>query len=161
MEKFYIVTTESDLYDGYMKYKENIPVVNEVAKFIMQKYGVETLTYAATNDYLYIEATKDDVIKFGKQLKNPTDNNLYAFKKSSEIGKEWVLTLKEKDITVLRKPMVGMYFSTIGKSRSRLFDIDGTVYATYDNDGEFKNPIGFQEIKGSEFYKIIEDVKNK
>ena len=159
MEKFYIVTPETELYDEYIRYKENIPVVNEIVKTILTKYGIETHLYAAANEYLCIQPTENDKVNFVNQLKTQIDLDLYPFKKNSVIGKEWINTLKENNIKVLHKPLIQFYFKACGKARFRLFHIDDVIYASYETNGEFDNPNGFHEIKASEFYKATEDVE--
>ncbi|WFR64172.1 hypothetical protein P9222_08345 [Paenibacillus amylolyticus] len=59
---------------------------------------------------------------------------------------------------MLRKPYVPFYFRGFGggRIRSRLFEIDGTVYCSLD-PFEGDPPEGFVEMKASEFFKVIED----
>ena len=47
--------------------------------------------------------------------------------------------------------------------RSRMFDLDGVVYGSYqiDRDWELSNTEAFQEMKASEFWKIVESAKER
>lgn len=156
MEKFYIVTPESELYNEYNQYRKNMSDLNEIAKPLMIKYGIETTLYVPTEEYFYIQPTNNDKEKFSKHLKNPNDNNLYAFKKSSVIGKEWIQNLKLSGLKILTRPLVQFYFD-VTRGRYRLFHIENTIYVSYQSEYDFANPKGFEEIKASEFFKIIEE----
>ena len=44
-----------------------------------------------------------------------------------------------------------------------MFDLDGVVYGSYqiDRDWELSNTEAFQEMKASEFWKIVESAKER
>jgi len=163
MEKYYIVTEESSLHHDYMSFLENGKKVNELVKAFMKKHQIETRFYAPSDEKLYIQPSEIDVQKFNSILTKPLENGLRAFKKNSTIGKDWINTLKENNIKVSHKPFVPMYFTGVyGHLRTRLFQIEGTVYCSIE--GEFRHldtPKGMEEIKASEFFKIIEDNEEK
>lgn len=158
-EKFYKVTEKSHLYHHFWEYVENRKQVNELVKDFMKKHGIEAEGYAPLSDRLYIQPTKADVEKFDSVLNKPVEQGLRTFKKNSTIGKDWVNTLAEKELKVLRKPFVPMYFrNAFGQTFSRLFEAGGTVYCSLKSEfGEWETPAGMEEIKASEFYRIIEE----
>jgi len=159
MERYFEVTGQSDLYNEYMEYKNNLKVIDNISTEFMSAQGIETDGYANQGDTFYIEPTENDLEKFGKSLCKPLSNDLRAFKVSSKIGKAWVKNLEEKQVQIISKPFVGFSFKNcMGKNRSRIFAIDNSVYCSFSNEYDFDDtPDGFIKIKASEFYKIIED----
>lgn len=162
MEKFYIVTKKSLIYKAYFRWQQNVKDVNVIVKDVMDRYGIEAREYCiGTNEnYFIIYPTEHDIETYRSQMKKDSFvKSPSSFKKTSPIFKELFKLLKDADLKVLHKPAIQWEFTCCGKSRSRLFDIGGVLYASYDYDGEFDNPKGFQEIKANEFYKIIESEK--
>lgn len=163
MEKYFIVTKDASLHDDYFAYKNNDRDISVIAKEFMEQYGIEAKQYARSSGSFYISATQNDYEKFKPMFKKDKINGLYEFKKNSEIGKAWIELLKSKDLKVLHKPFIAFEFSKFngGKYSTRLFDIDGVVYLSFDCGYEVDTPDGFKEIKASEFFKIIEDYEEK
>lgn len=162
MEKFYIAEEGSKLRDNYLRYLKNQEEVNEIIKKFFKTHGITTNEYYANNSYLHIVATEEDKKKFEKQLCKPKDG-LYRFRANSKINKAWMETLKQHNIKVLSRPMVPFCFDKCwgGRSSSRLFEIDGVVYCSFDASWEFTPKDKLQEIKASEFFKMIEDYNEK
>ncbi|HEX3038187.1 MAG TPA: hypothetical protein VHO94_04240 [Oscillospiraceae bacterium] len=163
-EKFYIVTDKSKLHKEYFEYRENFKAVTEVAQEFFKEHGIDPNTsYCPCTCALYLIPSKEDKEKFASQLSKNCDNQgLYKVKETSKLGRAWVDTLSKNHLSVLRKPLPQFYFRTLtGRGDYRLFDIDGTLYCSYQNDNDFPNPDGFTEIKASEFFKIIEDYEAK
>jgi hypothetical protein len=48
----------------------------------------------------------------------------------------------------------------MGHSSSRLFDYKGILYCSFSADQIEMNSDTFTEIKGSEFYKVMEEIEN-
>lgn len=156
MERFYIVTPESELYDEYEKYWSDANTMNEIVKEFMPEHHIETTSYYADGDSLWIVPTKSDDEKFKTQLiKNSDSNGLRKFKANSKIGKAWVARLN--GFRPKRKPFVQFYFTARSGGGYRVFKHNGMLYCSYSCDSDFLNPEGFTEIKGSEFYKIMEE----
>lgn len=166
MERFFIVKDQR-LIGEYEKYKEMLQAMNKCFKDFAEKHGIEAEWYYPSTRELGIVATKSDLEKFGSQIKKGTDG---LFRANSKMAKEWVTICKENNLETPRKPtwiMVHM----IGESsegfqnrfRSRMFDLDGVVYGSYqiDRDWELSNTEAFQEMKASEFWKIVESAKER
>lgn len=157
MEKFFVVSDKSGLYYAYNKYLDNIPVLNEQVKEFMKNWEMETDKYACTSNRFYIIPTKNDMENFKTQLmsKCEEDGKFWGFKKSSIVGKSWINMGAE----VIDRPWVGMYFKEcLGRTSSRLFKINGIIYCSFKNEFDVMDtPEGFVEIKGSVFYKIMEE----
>lgn len=59
---------------------------------------------------------------------------------------------------VVYRPYLPLYFDVLeGKCSVRLFKKNDIIYCSFSTDKDFKTPSGLKEIKGSEFYKAIED----
>jgi len=160
MENCFIVTEQSELHKDYYDYRENVKIVDNIVKGLMDKYNINTKYYYVDKFGFAIEPTEKDVELFDKMLKVPIENGIRFFKKYSKIHKEWMDILKTKNIKVLRKPFVGFYFNGVhGKFKTRLFDIDDVLYCSIEcgSVDDIECPEGMKRIKTSEFYKIVED----
>jgi hypothetical protein len=159
MERYFRVLNNR-LYNDWFDYKANQQQINELFKEFKQDQGFESGAYYVTDDEIYIVPTEADINNFSKMLCKPIDDDLQKFKTNSKIGKAWVETLKSNKLSVLRKPMLIMYMSAGGgRFRSRLFNVDEQLYCSLYPADDAKLPQGFTEMKASEFFKIIEDMK--
>ncbi len=158
MEKYFVVTQDSELNKEYWAYRKNKLKVQELVKTFMEKHNINGQFYSPTNSSLYIETTPENTAQFDEFLKNHNENGLRAFKKNSQITKDWLKTLEDNELEIIHRPTVAWYFDNIfGKVSSRLFDIDNVVYCSIQaNVTEINCPVGMTEIKASEFFKIIE-----
>ena len=157
MEKFYIVPVGTKLHSEYMTYKQNTAQAKNSAIRLLDKYGVEAEQFCALNTEFGIVATDNDLEKFSKDLRKPRDG-VHWFKTRSAFLKEWRECAKE--IGPLRKPFVWLHFKTgIGKFRSRLFDINGVVYCSFETDGLVEPMESYTELKQSEFWRIVESAE--
>lgn len=161
MQKYYVVTPESQLCAEYWNYKGSLPVTRAIVKSFMESQGMEGDEYYASHDGFYFVPTAKDMELFGSQLSSEVHGEgLRRFKANGKVHKEWKKTLKEANHRIVPKPRVFFYFERIGgRSLSQLFDVDDVVYCSFEQACDFDNPAHFQEIKGSEFHKIIEDAK--
>nr|DAT54043.1 MAG TPA: hypothetical protein [Caudoviricetes sp.] len=158
MEKFYEVTDESKIKEEYLLYKENSEKIREVYKKFKKRHGIEASSYYPTTSNLYIIPTENDIKNFGNQLtKKDEGEGLRRFRANSRINKAWVRILEKLSLEVLHKPLLGFYFNIVGRHRTRIFSVDDKVYCSLQSEHEFKTPKGLEEIKASEFFKIIED----
>ena len=104
-----------------------------------------------------IVPTDNDRIKFAKQLCTKESNEgLRFFKKNSAINKEWVK--RAVNLKNVHKPSPAWLNNFMGKSSSRLFDCNGVLYCSFSAN-QIEMPVDtFTEIKGSEFYKVMEEM---
>lgn len=156
MEKFFIVNEGSRLKKDYSKYRENKKTVNELVKEFMIKHGMESDKYYAGNEYFGIVPTEKDLKNFSKSLNSNTE--LKFFRKNSKVNKDWIATLKEENLTVLHKPMIGIYLDDVlGKFSTRIFEEDNKLYCSINAQYDFTyDEKDFTEIKASEIYKALE-----
>lgn len=102
---------------------------------------------------------KNDENKFVKQFtKYALEDGLCLFKRNSVIGKAWIKQAAE--MKLYHKPSPSWYNSVfVGRSSSRLFDHNGILYCSYHAERVEMPEDMFQEIKGSDFYKIMEEIE--
>ena len=157
MEKFFVVKKESNLYVEYFDFIKMSDRLNDEFKKFAIENGIKSTRYYQTADRLCIEQTKEDRLKFSQMLVANSDTD---FKKSSKICKDWVSICKKNEIKTPREPSLIFYINShSNKYSQRLFHIDDVLYGSFDNkiDLDFNLGKDFEELKGSEFYKILED----
>lgn len=154
MEKYYIVTPGSQIHKEYMDYKDLSKKVNTAFVEFAKEQGFETHEYYQSAQRLYICPTEGDVNKFGKYFKKDTPG---LFKKNSPLAKAWVDKCQVLGLKSPNKPNLAFEFRVFGRTSSRIFMIDDVLYASLRADCDFENLDGLEEIKASDFFKIIED----
>lgn len=85
------------------------------------------------------------------------------FKKNSKQSKRWIELVKEHNITYNHPPRMTWGYIDIGCGRvsSSVVKIEGVIYSTLEYDNDFILPEGFNEIKASEYHKILEKEDEK
>lgn len=159
MEKFYTVNEGSRLYDDYWAWQNSVEPNRKIANDFFSEVGIESNLYCPFPTRLGIVPTENDKIKFAKQLcSKETNEGLRFFKRNSAINKEW--TKRAINLKNVDKPSPAWYNNYMGHSSSRLFDYNGVLYCSFSADQiEMPSDI-FTEIKGSEFYKVLEEIEN-
>lgn len=160
MERYFIVTEESSLRKDWFEYRKNRSRIRELVKEFNRENDIDSDAYYVTETSFFIVPTDKDKEKFGSVLGSPINDGLQKFKSNTKVGKAWVKAVKDAGLKVLHKPRLIFYLRHEGgKYRSRLFDINDVVYCSIDPCQD-EMPKGFIEIKGSEFFKIIEEHEN-
>ena len=158
MERFFIVKDEN-LIELLKEYESMRRKVDDAFREFAKEYEIETSAYYQCTDRLMISPTENDMQKFKNQLK--IDNQ--TFKKNSAMSKAWVKLCEENGLKTPRKPtweLHDLIGGHIYSFRSRLFSLNDEVYGSFEADTEFNlNEEHFDELKASEFYKIIEEAK--
>ena len=161
IERYFIISSDAQISKDLISYEENAAKVNEAMRKLSREVGIEGSEYYPGSDVLGIVPTENDLTKFASQLRKDTySDGLRLFKKNSEVGKKWMVLASE--VKPQRKPRLWLYYHFLmGKMRTRLFRIDGTIYCSIENDGQYEKPGEFMEIKASEFFKVIEDYEER
>lgn len=180
MERSFIASKESKYVQDWDKYLEFREQQNEVVKEFCVEKGIEANCYRVGGNGSVnkpfsnynekeigfdIEATENDLVKFGKMLCKPMSNGLCSFRKNSTISKEFAQKCVEKQIVInLHSPEMRHYFKTLGfngYTRSQ-FPIGDNLYVKVASEylKEEDIPEGFTEIKLSEYY-IAEEKLDK
>lgn len=156
MKEFYMtVSPDCALYRDYFAWIEDYKKLNKAYGEMAEKFGIETTAFYPRKDRFAILPAPADKEKFKLfLLKDGT-----SFRKGCEMSKEWIE--KVKDIKFMQKPIAAFYWSEfVGRVSSRLFEVDGTLYCSMHTEYEFRKvPHWANEIKASEFYKVMEEIK--
>ena len=164
MERYFEIK-DKVLVQKYEKYEIMSEKMRNTFCEFCEKHGIEAERYKETAEHLIIVSTKNDMEKFGTQIKKNTYGH---FKDNSKLAKEWIALCKEKGIETPYKPIWEMsrlmkVQSGVFENRfsSRMFSIAGVLYGSYeiDRDWEFPKTDAFAELKASEFWRIVEDNK--
>lgn len=162
MEKFYRAQKDSRLHKAYMEYRECWEKSIEIAREIFGRHGVEAKDFALERWYLAIKPTGNDRIKFSTQLKKKAEKDGFVdFKKSSPILREWMELSKDLMFPCNPSRTMWKYFKDIGRMRVRLFSFDGVVYCSVEAQGDIEPDDALEEIKGSEFFRVIEEYEER
>lgn len=159
MDKFYTIKEGSSLYNDYWAWKNSIMPNKKIVDDFFNEFEIEATLYCANVASIGIVPTDNDKAKFSKQLcSKETNEGLRLFKKNSAINKEWVK--RAVDLKNIYKPSPAWFNKYMGRSSSRLFDYNGVLYCSFSAE-QIEMPLDtFTEIKGSEFYKIMEEIKD-
>ncbi|MFV0518565.1 MAG: hypothetical protein ACK5MV_14330 [Aminipila sp.] len=157
MEKFFKINKDSKMYIDYFKYLKNEKAVIAIFNSIAEKHGIEAGSFVPFKEKLYILPTENDNAKFDGVLTLEDTSGKRQFKIRSEIGKEWKEAVS--NIEILDKPRYFMYGQRMmGQFSSRLFHIKEELYGSLESNVHKVELMDFmEEIKASEFYKIIEE----
>lgn len=157
VEKYMIIKPGCNLYNDYFAWKEDEEKVCDIFGRIKKKYGIEATKFYPIKTDFRISTTYGDFDKFDKLLKK-TDR--CCFKRNTDISKEWRAAVA--DIDHMERPRLFYYFDLLGKRWvERLFDVDTVLYCSIETDSDFETPDFAEEMKASDFYKIIEDLEEK
>lgn len=158
MEQCFEITKESREYDNYFKYLADKEACREIINRFFNDNNIKSDKYSVGRGKLWILNNPANQEQFGSQLAKDSENGLVAFKKNSQIGRAW----SALNVKTPNKPFVPFFFDDggIGRMNTRLFHVDDRVYCSIeciDYNTKFTTPIGFIEMKVSEFFKVIED----
>lgn len=164
MERCFIIESSAKLHERYYAYEDLWKKNHETVK----KFVAENITEAKGYSYkacavFSITLDNETYEKFKSQLmKNyeyAGEKKLYTFKKRSPIGKLYAAL----NIKPAVKPCALWEAHTMA-GRNRLFDYEGTLYATVDSTEINKEtifPEGWREISKSEFYALIDKIEQE
>ena len=167
-ERFFKLKRDNPKYDEYFEWLNSLEFNKTKWKEFKKLTGIESNSFVMSTD-LYIIPTENDLIKFGRFLcKENFKDGLRKFKKTSNMQKDWERFLNSQ-IKFINKPKILTDFMKIivtsGKYSSRLFHYKEDVYCSIASDNtaivDCDIPQGYEEIKGSEFYKIIETIEEE
>lgn len=140
-------------------YEKQCELFNDVVGKMAEEFGIEANQYYIELREYTIVPTDNDCEKFRAMLKKGTG----TFKQNSIVSKRFKQLLAEYEITNVSKPMLWDFLNVHSyKMRSSYHKIDGVYYGHCGiENGAMKDTEGFEEIKASEFHKLIEDYNEK
>lgn len=156
MELFFEVKPESKLYKDCFAYVEDYYKVKDIFKKICEEFGIKTTAFYPRRDRFHIDPTPEDSLNFSNQT---MASNKGLFKKNSPQNKRWLELTKE--IRFFTKPQLFYYMDIDGNWKERLFNDGEKLYASVstNNDRQIKVPDFAIVMSGSDFYKIMEGLK--
>lgn len=164
MEIYCKVKKDNPVYKQYFDWWNNLDIVKRRWEQFRKLVGIES-TQFAPNINLCIIPTENDLIKFGRFFtKEELNRGVRRFKATSMIQKDWERFCNCNDVKFIQKPIISFDFHLIGNTKIRLFHYQDEIYCSLDNenmDKDYKIPEGYEKIKASEFYKIIETIEEE
>lgn len=164
MEKCFIIESSAELHQKYYAYKNLWKKNHETIKnFVAENITEEKeYSYSAYGDFA-ITLNNETYSKFCSQLKKDyryvNNKKMYTFKKRSPIGKLYTAL----GIKPAVKPCV-LWEAGIMAGSNRLFDYEGTLYATVDSNEINKETTfsdGWLEISKGEFYSLLDKIESE
>ena len=157
-EAFYKITSEKFI-KAEQEYQSKKKQFMKVFDRLAEEFGIETDEVYLTIVEFEIVPTKNDREKFKEQFKKDTS----TFKRNSKVGKRFKELIEEQQIQRFHRPKLWDYVNTpYGRRSSRYTEIDGVYYGTLGTEEAIKKQVeGFEEMKASVFYKIIEDYNER
>lgn len=159
MEIVIVGNENTGWYKRCRKYLDETDAEFEKAKKIVEKYGVDINNVAIDYDTLYLkhgEKYSDEVVKMFKTSPLYSRNGVFdIIKKNSKIGKEF----SKIGVSKPRKPMVGFELFNGIPIRSAQFIFNKKIYIRIESEKDIDIPAGFEQVKLSEFYSMLENIK--
>lgn len=180
MERYFIATKESKYLKDYNEYTEKIETQRKFINKFFEEKEIDGNKYIVGGDgrvnipfeewnkskiTLRIEPTENNLNKFSRMLRTSDRYGLCAFRKNSNMAKQFAKQcIDEKIVVNLYSPRIGDYFNDLCYygCKSQHFIYTDIFYIKVDSEGLKENdtPNGFTEIKASEYYKILEEFKD-
>lgn len=156
MDKYFEIKKDSPIYTDYFKWLDEEDKMIEIFRDFSEKHEIEASKFIPRKKRLYIIPTEKDIDKFAKQFtQNYGKHGEHQFKCNSVVGKDWVHTVA--DMPIPRKPTFWVYgMHVLGRFSTRLFHIGDKLYGSLSAEDNFELLDCMEEMKASEFYKIIE-----
>jgi hypothetical protein len=181
MERAFIATKESKYVQDYDKVMDLAKQQRKFVAAFLKEIGAEATRfylhgngmvgvpfkeYEKSDIILSIIPTDNDLIKFGKILSKPDQHDLCSFRRNSKIGKEFAQKCVDEEIIInLHHLDFRDYFESLGFAAYSMqqFKQDENFYIKLISEylKEDDTPVGFTEIKISEFYRIKEEYEKE
>jgi len=164
-EKVFQLKKDSDLYNQYMGSKQENKKYAILLKDFLLQYDIkldETMMFF-TSENLSIKLSSENEEKYETSIKK-CDNQygISKFKINSKINKHFKKEVSSKIDFKKIENYRFWWMDYISKGKYRLWHNNENVYgylsSEYSNDIKLSNDM--RELKMSEYYKIIEDIKS-
>lgn len=168
-ERFFEIEKEYCVYKEYFEWLENLKIFKIKWQQFKMLEGIESDSVGISQD-LIIVPTQNDLNKFGRFLcKDIFNGGGRKFKKTSLIQKDWEKFIENNNVKLLRKPEIFFDFSKFngifgGRISTRIFHYQDKLVCSVNLENSLDNyepPEGYKEIKGSEFFTILEKVSKE
>ena len=168
MIKCFKISSDSKFVQDYTQYEKNLQAQHDYVHNFLKEHEIEAPRYYVKGKNLFIEATDNDIAKYGSQLKIPqSPHGFRGFKKNSQIGKLFA-NADIKLLSYLDKPKLNYCIDlckVVGgqvKWTEFYFEYDGQHYIKIESEViDVSNlPDWLAEMKVSEWYAVLEERKN-
>lgn len=161
-EVAFIVNKKSKLYENYMAEKvEREKCWELLKKFIKDNIGEHLVDkYLILRRDLALSLTLEGYKQYKDSLKKDKVDEVYLFKKNSQINKLWNKIFDENiNGSKLHANRI-WYWDYMTHGTYKMFDYKDIVYGYLKGNYELKDSV-MTEIKMSEYYKVIEEMENE
>lgn len=156
MEKAFKVKKDSRLYNNYFISKSEKERFRQLANSFFDSIGYDG-RYTLTRRLMV-----DQSELFPNELcKTQTREGLYRFKINSPTQKQWEQEVVDKIDMKSCNCNDFWYLDCLMRGKYSLWDYNGEVYGYLESDYELKLTEDMEEIKMSEYYRIIEEIENE
>lgn len=156
MEKAFKVKKDSRLYNNYFISKSERERFRQLANSFFDSIGYDGRYTLARR--LMVNQSE----LFPNELcKTQTRESLYRFKINSPTQKQWEQEVVDKVDMEACNCNDFWYFDCLMRGKYNLWDYNGEVYGYLESAYELKLTEDMEEIKMSEYYKIIEEIENE
>jgi|GEM_PF-6876737 len=161
-EVAFIVKEDSELYNNYITEKIEKEKCWELLKeFIKNSMGEEIVDkYIVLGRDLILSLTEKGHKLFQDSVKKDKLEQCYKFKINSQINKLWNKVFDKNIIKENLNANSLWYWDYMNKGIYSMFDYNGKVYGYLNGYCKLKED-DMTEIKMSEYYKIVEEMKDK
>lgn len=153
IEKFYVLDNDKEPAKKYWEYRDFQKKLCDVHREFSVRHCIISPKFHTRTDRLWIIPESDDYEHYRDQWLASEPGK---FKVKSKLNQAWIQACKDAGVESVDPPLTLLAFG-LHRASTRLFDVGGNIYATYETDDEIITPDGFIELRGSEFYKIMED----
>ena len=156
MEKAFKAKHNSNLYNNYFTSKSEKEKFRQLANSFFDSIGYDG-GYTLTRRLL---VNRPEL--FSNELcKTQTREGLYRFKLNSPTQKRWEQEVVDKVDMKACNCNDFWYFDCLMCGKYNLWDYNGEVYGYLESKGDINLTEDMEEIKMSEYYRIIEEIENK
>lgn len=159
----FTVNPDSELYNKYFEAKKEKQHFHDLARMFFEKYDLLDSGGYYQSRSLGLELNAEQKKRFAEQLKKDDDKNgISIFKKKSPMQKAWNEEVTSKVNFEVINAIGFWYFDFINCGSYNFWDNNGIVYGylkdTYKEEIQLADYM--TEIKMSEYYSVIESLKN-
>lgn len=160
VEQAFKVANDSKLYKEYFETQAEKQKMHDFARVFFKKHDLldDGLSYCLRED-LVMQLTKEQQKKYVTQLKKLVDKNeMYYFKKSSSMYKEWQATVVSHVDMKIMNQLYFWHWPYIGQGQYALWHHKDELYGyLYDvHKDTLDLPDYMERIKMSEYYAVRE-----
>ena len=162
-ERFFIVKENSPFFRQFVAYEEFVDKSCKVFSAFAEQMGMDKSTkfYPDPDQLGIIPMGKDKETFEPHFTKAVKDGGLRLFRKNSIINSQWQAAAKKAGLQFVRRPSPCWDLDLHFRGSFRMFEHNGKLYLSLETPAELGAKVhdDLTEIKGSEFWRIIEEIE--